>query len=268
MIIKNLMEKIEISNYIEEAKKIEELYFTLLDKTTSDKTANGRYTDEKVICKINKESKPVQREILRKYEMWYEICRRFVKEHNSSKSETFNEQYPKIKKLISLSVNYKRYPHNAEKYLEDEFIHFFDTQVNILHTLVPIIVLGERNFKKIITAELLDSELNQAEILYKNDFIRASGIIAGVVLERYLITICEINEIDLNPNPTLNPIAVELYKSNKLPQFDLTLFKSIEHLATIRNKCAHPKEEPKEHEVRELLDKTKKIIFLGFLDKN
>ncbi len=41
------------------------------------------------------------------------------------------------------------------------------------------------------------------------------------------------------------------------------VYKSIQHLASIRNKCDHPKDEPKQHDVRELLDKIKKITFSG-----
>ena len=144
----------------------------------------------------------------------------------------------------------------------DNFIDTFDKQVNILHTIIPIISLKENDFKKIITADLLDSELSQEELLYKHDFYRASGAIAGVVLERYLKTLCEVNQIDIGDNDTIEPLATKLYTSKKIPEFDITLFKSIQHLASIRNKCDHPKDEPKQHEVRELLDKVKKITFL------
>jgi HEPN domain-containing protein len=105
--------------------------------------------------------------------------------------------------------------------------------------------------------------LSQAELLYKNDFYRAAGAIGGVVLERYLKTLCEVNQIEVGGNDTIEPLATKIYKSGKIPEFDITLFKSIQHLASIRNKCDHPKEEPKQHEVRELLDKIKKITFLG-----
>ncbi len=109
----------------------------------------------------------------------------------------------------------------------------------------------------------MDSELGQAELLYKHEFYRAAGAIAGVVLERYLKTLCEGNHINIGENFTIEPLATELYKSGKIPEFDITLFKSIQHLASIRNKCDHPKEEPKPNEVKELLDKVKKITFLG-----
>lgn len=142
-------------------------------------------------------------------------------------------------------------------------IDSFDTQVNILHAIIPTIPLKETNFKKLITADLLDSELSQAEHLYKNDYYRASGAIAGIVLERYLKTLCEVNQIEIGENDTIDPLATKIYKSEKIPEFDIIRLKSIQHLASIRNKCDHPKDEPKQHQVRELLDKVKKITFLG-----
>jgi hypothetical protein len=72
-----------------------------------------------------------------------------------------------------------------------------------------------------------------------------------------------VNQISIGDNDTIEPLATKVYTSKKIPEFDITLFKSIQHLASIRNKCDHPKEEPKQHEVRELLDKVKKITYLG-----
>jgi len=64
-----------------------------------------------------------------------------------------------------------------------------------------------------ITADLLDSELSQAELLYKHDFYRASGAIAGVVLERFLKTLCEVNQITFGENDTIEPLATKVYTS-------------------------------------------------------
>jgi len=251
------MKNLDIQKYIKEAEEIEKLYLTLLDKTE----------DESGICKINKDAKQIQREINRRYKIWFECCGRIVAKFlYESDIEVFINQYQMIIQYISLpnigSIRDMEY-HCSRENLESNFINTFDIQVNILHTITPVIEIEKTNFKKLITADLLDSELSQAELLYKHDFTRAAGSIAGVVLERFLKTLCEVNEIPINEKDTIDPLATKLYKSNKLPDFDKTLFKSMQHLASIRNKCSHPKEEPKKQEVRELLDKVKKITFLG-----
>ncbi|WP_196214051.1 hypothetical protein [Methanolobus vulcani] len=171
-----------------------------------------------------------------------------------------------LKKIIDLNVISLTTSnvYDEEKYLKYEFIENFDIQVNILHTIIPTLNLTKNNYKKVVSADVLNSELDEAEMLYENEFIRPAGIIAGIVLERYLKTLCEINGIELESKDTMVPIAQKIRISDKLPDFDLSMFKAIDHLASLRNKCAHPREEPKKHEVRELIDKTKKITFMAF----
>ena len=207
--------------------------------------------------KITYQAKPLQRELLRRYEIWFAVTKLIVKQY-SEKNSDFENNYDSVKRCILMTDI-----HNYKSTCFNDFINTFDKQANILHTIIPIISLKETNFKKLITADLVDSELSQAELLYKHDYYRAAGALGGVALERFLKTLCEVNQITIGENDTIDPLATKIYTSKKVPEFDITLFKSIQHLASIRNKCDHPKEEPKQHEVRELLDKVKKITFLG-----
>lgn len=255
------MNKTVINQYIEEAANIEELYFTLLKQIVIIKkesiaapviiVPNRRYAI------LTWEQKELLREIRKKYEIWFEVCRQIVSEY-SDKTDIFEEQYEYVMEFFS-------FPKERRGGIKSKFVDEFDIQVNILNTIVPIIELKEKSFKQMITGDLIHSELEQAEILYTYEFIRPAGVIAGIALERYLKTVCELNDIELDSNATLNPIATKLYKSDKVPLFDVTFLKSIEYLTSIRNKCSHPKVEPKKHEVRELLDNTKKITFIGLL---
>lgn len=251
------MKNLNISDYIQEAEAIESLFCKFINLCVVSLKYDIRLGGKVNYVNVTNQSKPVQREVLRRYEIWFAVTKLIVRQY-SDKYDEFESNYANVKKCITNNKTYSST--NTNKI---DFIDTFDKQVNILHTIVPIIELKETNFKKIITADLLDSELSQAELLYKHDFYRAAGAIAGVVLERYLKTLSEVNQIDIGDNETIEPLATKLYKSQKVPEFDLTLFKSIQHLASIRNKCDHPKEEPKQHEVRELLDKVKKITFLG-----
>ncbi|WP_340819648.1 hypothetical protein [Methanolobus sp. WCC4] len=262
------MQNLNIDYYINEAEEIEKLYGDLLNGTAKAEKRRNQYNQivEIDFCKINKARKPLQRNILRKYEVWYEVCRRIVREYvdfqETDKYEEFVNQYLEILSLIDLRVTGTSSPRKIQ--LENNFIKYFDIQLNILHTIKPIIALNENNYKRVISADLLSSELDGAELLYEKEFIRPAGIIAGIVLERYLKTLCELNEIELDSKDTLYPLAQKLRTSEKVPGFDLVMLKSIEHLGSLRNKCAHPGEEPKKQEVRELIDKTKKITFMAF----
>lgn len=241
------MENLNLNKYITEAEEIEKLFYKLTSK------AQKEYSD---YVQATTESKPIQRNLLTIYEVWYAVLKPIVKEY-SDRFHTFEKNYLPIKKHILLDVSL-----TSEEFLE-KLISLFDEQVNIIHCIIPSIAIKNNNFKKIITCDLIDSELSQAEILYDKGFYRASGLIGGVILERFLKTLCDVNNIEIKDNDTIEPLATKLYKSEKLPDFDKTLFKSIQHLGSIRNNCAHPKEEPKSQEVRELLDKVKKITFLS-----
>lgn len=243
------MKNFNIVDYIHEAEEIENVF--------SQYIKLWEITPKVFYSEIPDTAKPIKRELLKRYEIWFAITKRIINQY-SDKYDTFESNYQGVINCITGKPTLS----NKNAFF-DSFIDIFDKQVNILRTVIPIISLNETNFKKIITADLLDSELSQAEQLYKHEYFRASGSIAGVVLERYLKTLCEVNQVDIGEKDTIEPLATKLYKSEKIPEFDITLFKSIQHLASIRNKCDHPKEEPKQHEVRELLDKVKKITFLG-----
>ena len=238
-----------IQNLLDQAEDIEELFLNLVDSCDESE----RYPP---YIRISMSAKPLQRELLREYEKWYaaaaELFKQYFREY-----KPYGETYQKMKKYILLDG-----VSETKKTFKDNFIRLFDSQVNVLHRINSVINIRNRHFKKIITSDLLSSELDQAELLYDKKFYRAAGLIAGVVLERYLKTLCEIHSIPFD-RTTIDSLATKLYKSDKLPDFDNILLKSIQHLASIRNKCAHPKEDPKPQEVRELLDKVKKITFLS-----
>lgn len=249
--LERVLKDFNVSTCLKEAEELEKLFSKFINLCEEDFNSNRlRLTDG---------AKDVQREFLKRYEIWFTATKLIVEPYSSFKPSEFIESYVRIKNLIRMKMYYS----TRDSYL-NEFIGYFDTQVNMLHTVIPIISLRETNYKKIITADLLNSELSQAEHLFKYDFYRAAGAIAGVILERHLKTLCEVHQIEFGKNDTIEPLATKIYTSKKISEFDLTLFKSIQYLAAIRNKCDHPKDEPKQHEVRELLDKVKKITSWNF----
>lgn len=102
--------------------------------------------------------------------------------------------------------------------------------------------------------ELQDVELQTAKELLKIN-IRASGVIVGVVLEKYLAKVTEnhsLSSIIKKKNPTISDFN-EILKNNEI--YDITSWRKISYLGDIRNLCAHNKEkEPTKEQVEELLD--------------
>lgn len=90
--------------------------------------------------------------------------------------------------------------------------------------------------KALITAEIFDDILEQAQHLLGQGYHQAAAVLAGCVLEDTLRKLCQRNGITLPTKPKLDGMNAELAKKavyNTLAQ------KRITWLADIRNKAAH-----------------------------
>ncbi len=99
--------------------------------------------------------------------------------------------------------------------------------------------------------ELQDTELETARALIKIN-LRASGIIAGVVLESYLSSVTKYHGISFRKkNPTLSDFN-EALKSNNI--YGTAEWRKISYLGDIRNICAHKKNvEPTKEQIEDLI---------------
>jgi hypothetical protein len=113
--------------------------------------------------------------------------------------------------------------------------------------------------RQIVQADLLDSEIDAAKELFKANFLRPAGTIAGVVLEKHLRQVCDDHKIEIaKKHPTIGDFS-ELLKANSV--IDIPQWRHISMLADIRNLCAHGKsEEPSKTQVSDLLEGTIKVI--------
>ena len=128
--------------------------------------------------------------------------------------------------------------------------------MSMLLSLPSVVEIKEMSLRELIAADVARTEIEQAELLLDSGFERAAGSIAGVALELHLKTLCDVNNVAYPPKATIEPLAQALYKDNKL---DITEFKRIQYLASIRNKCSHP-EPVSTKEVRNLIDGVKKLV--------
>ena len=122
-----------------------------------------------------------------------------------------------------------------KKYMGDNY-----TKFNTLRGILSAVKNDYENgyllsMRTLIEAEVFDSELEQANELLSNNYYVASAVIAGVVLETTLRTLCDKESIE---HGKLDKMNAELAKKgiyNKLQQ------KKITALADIRNSAAHGK---------------------------
>jgi hypothetical protein len=115
------------------------------------------------------------------------------------------------------------------------------------------------DIQEVIQADIYDSELAAARDLAKKGFVRGSGAIAGVVLERHLGHICSLHGLKSRKKyPSISDFY-QLLKENSI--IDTAKWRFIQHLGDIRNLCDHNKErEPTKEDALELVEGVEKVI--------
>lgn len=131
-------------------------------------------------------------------------------------------------------------------------------QISILRSAAKLIdsVIYSMDFS--IRSDLFDSELDAASELLKAGFLRASGAMCGVVLEKHLAQVCTQHGIAFKKkSPTINDYNEELKNTSVI---DLPTWRHIQLLGDLRNLCCHDKTvEPTKEQVNDLLTGTVKI---------
>jgi hypothetical protein len=129
----------------------------------------------------------------------------------------------------------------------------FTQQLNLVNAARAILDSRLADIRGVLQADLFDSELDAARELTANGYVRASGMVAGVVLEAHLADVAQAHNLTFRrKNPTISHYNDALKDAGVL---DVPKWRFIQRLGDIRNLCAHPKErDPTSEEVTELID--------------
>lgn len=158
-------------------------------------------------------------------------------------NELFVEWKSKVKNLLSLCVgeNHMYY----KEFLKEENTKGMTTNFAIFKRLKSVFNAVKEDYEKgyltslrtLVTAEVFDSELEQAQELLDNKYHVAAAVIAGVVLETALRELCD-NQNPNIPHGKIDKMNAELKKAGVYNQLQS---KKITALADIRNSAAHGK---------------------------
>ncbi|MBN1762125.1 MAG: hypothetical protein JW878_03460 [Methanomicrobia archaeon] len=200
------------------------------------------------------EERKIPIEFKQRYHDWYSSCSALLeRNYNRERISEFKLEYDnEVKRIISAA-----YITQSEGY---KFIDSFKHQASILKALPNYLEQRVQDIELTIASTLMDDELLEAEYLLNKGFIRASGALAGVVLERYLKMRCDNNEPKLkySKNATISKLN-DILRDNNL--VDIIEWRKIQYLGDIRNKCDHDrKSEPKREEITDLISKVKEMI--------
>jgi len=157
--------------------------------------------------------------------------------------QLFNEWYLKVRNLLILCTG------NDSMYSKEFIIHpssiVYSTNLKILKGLQPIFKAAKNDYengfldslRSLITAEVFDNELEQAQELLDSKYHVAAAVIAGTVLETALRELCD-SQIPPIGNGKLDKMNADLKKAGVYNQLQS---KRITALADIRNSAAHGK---------------------------
>jgi hypothetical protein len=139
----------------------------------------------------------------------------------------------------------------------DAAIPAFEQQYNIIGAILSTIDSTLLDIRREIQAGLLDTELDKAALLAKNKQFRASGVIAGIVLEKHLEQVCERRQLKMTRRNVAD--LNELLKKNEV--IDFPDYRHIGLLGELYQLCVqNKKREPEPSEVADLINGTDKVI--------
>lgn len=204
------------------------------------------------------------------YQEWYSISlvlvkqilpdrlNEFIKYYDSKKSDTTVKSY-----CIKEWFNGVRFNKLKTEFKDVNELHIvfmkFGCQVEIIKACNSRFRNSLFEIKQILNANLLKSELEQAEELFSNGYYRASGVICGVIIERHLHLVC--NNHNVKPKtkkPTISEFS-QCLKSNNI--IETYRWRLIDTMGDIRNICSHKSnKEPTREDIIKLIQGTKDIV--------
>jgi hypothetical protein len=164
-------------------------------------------------------------------------------EYSSRYEQVDPEQYlnwcVKARSLIGNACG--RESEHYKSFVEAEEPSSFSGNYENLKSLRAVFTAAREDFeggylvsvRNLVQAEIADSELDQARELHKSGYISAAAVVAGVVLETTLRTLCDSQGLS---HGKLDKMNADLAKAG---QYNSLMQKRITALAAIRNSAAH-----------------------------
>jgi hypothetical protein len=205
------------------------------------------------------------------YQSWFTEAAAVVKQLIPERLAEFRQLYeadPKRKEIHAVTFAIQDWLNGlragssimGEKYFDDHAAAAmrFSSQLGILGAAERRFDSRLMDLEQIVRADLFDTEIAKARDLLKSGYDRPSGVIAGVVLEEHLQTVCSKRSLRLaKKSPTISDLNDVLRNEGVI---DTVVWRFVQRLGDIRNLCGHKKDrDPTRDEVQELIDGTDKI---------
>lgn len=134
----------------------------------------------------------------------------------------------------------------------------FSTQRKILEAAESRIDSAIHDIRQLLQADLFDSEIEAAKELAKKGFLRAAGVVAGVVLESHLGEVCRSHAVVIRKKRATLADYNDALKEASV--YEIPTWRALQRLADLRNICGHQRgQEPTADEAKELIDGAEKM---------
>lgn len=234
------------------------LYFSMVDEL-------GKLGDtEKALLKKKKMKLPSFKD---EYDTWYSVSMQLVKQVLPDRLDDFVAQYKNEKRkdidFLTYTVSDYLIGLQTKRFGSVEVdgsaaLPKFEKQRSILASAAAVLDSALVDLQEVLQADLFDSELDAAAELGTRGFIRASGAVAGVVLEKHLGHVCELHGLKTRKKAPGISDYNQLLKDNGV--IDTPAWRFIQHLGDLRNLCDHHKErEPTKEDGAELVEGVRKV---------
>lgn len=128
-------------------------------------------------------------------------------------------------------------------FVEGEKVTPFGDNYGVFKRIKAVFLAAREDFeggylasvRNLVQAEIAESELDQARELLRSGYVVAAAVVAGVVLETTLRSLCERHSI---PHGKLDKMNADLAKAG---QYNALVQKKVTALAAVRNSAAHGK---------------------------
>ena len=233
--------------------------------------------------KALEKEKPERREEIRKmleelppfaegYQAWYSESKTLIRQLLPDRLDDFIGYYekPKVRKdityenyhisdyLLRLKLTRKNWNEEVVVVGPSAAIPRFQQQLAIVKAVKRRFESSLFDIRQIVQADLFDSELESAQALVKHGFLRPAGVLAGVVMEKHLVQVCENHSLKTRKKaPTIGDYNDMLKKAGVI---DVPQWRFNQRLGDIRNLCGHKRDaDPTRDQVNDLVDGAMKV---------
>lgn len=206
------------------------------------------------------------------YEKWYSEALEVIRQTLPSRYEDFRCLYRDDRRKGKDAVDHLTYTISdymigltSTRGWEKEIVVSPRSALPKFQQQLAILQAAERRFesslfdiRRLLQADLFDSEIDTARELLKNGYLRAAGAVAGVVLEKHLGEVCAAHRVMIKKKkPGISDYNETLKQAEVL---DVPTWRFIQRLADLRNLCDHKRtREPKLEEIEDLIGGVEKV---------